>query len=286
MKSKNNVAIIAYVPTVHAGYLKFFRANAYDSSVEMYVLGDEFIRQFPSLVRHLPGVTPEEARRMIRGLNMFISVHILESVSDLEEMRQSNVHFIMPDEDVSHAMAEKYLKSVAVTFDASWKLRWDWGATQAKRRPEGERIISTNDFDRELMRNAFVVADRSPDWWRQIGALLVKDGKVLLAAFNRHLPSEQSEYCYGDPRSNFNQGECIDVSGALHAEVGLIAEAARRGIKTEGCDLYVTTFPCPPCAYACAQTGVRRLYYADGYSLIAGAEELQAKGVEIIHVEM
>jgi dCMP deaminase len=108
----------------------------------------------------------------------------------------------------------------------------------------------------------------------------------LLGAFNQHVPSEQSAYLYGDPRSNFEAGQCIDMSGALHAEAGLIAEAARRGISTEGCDLFVTVFPCPPCAFLWAYSGIKHLYYVDGYSLIAGAETLQAKDVEIIRVEM
>ncbi|MFA4846552.1 MAG: deaminase [Patescibacteria group bacterium] len=282
MSSKSNTVLIAYVPTPHAGYLKFFRA--YAGSV-LYILGDEFIQQFQPLIRHLPGVKPKEAQEMIQSLNIFYDVRILNSVSlTLGIARNSSV--IMPDEDVSHTLANRYFAGVNVSFDNRWRLRWDWGATQKRRRPEGERVISTNEFDRELMRTAFKFAEKSPDWWRQIGALLVKDGKVLLSAFNNHVPSEQSAYCYGDPRSNFEQGQYIGVSGALHAEVGIIAEAARRGISMEGCDLYVTTFPCPPCAYAVAYTGIKRLYYADGYSLVAGAETLQAKGVEIIRVEM
>jgi dCMP deaminase len=277
-----NTALIAYVPVPHAGYLKFFRA--YAGSV-LYILGDELIQQFQSLVRHLPGVSPREAQEMIQSLNIFYDVRILNSVAlTLGIARDSSV--IMPDEDVSHAVAEKYFAGVPITFDNRWRLRWDWGATQQKRRPEGERLISTNELERDLMHFSLRVASHSPDWWRQIGALLVEDGKVLISAFNRHVPSEQSAYCYGDPRSNFEQGQYIDVSGALHAEMGIIAEAARSGVSTTGCDLYVTTFPCPPCAYAIAHTGVKRLFYAEGYSLVAGAETLQAKGVEIIRVQM
>jgi len=279
MKSKSNKTLIAYVASPHAGYLKFFRA--YEGSI-LYVLGDEFIRDFPPLVRNLPAVRPEEAQEMIRALGIFSDVRIF-SPANLNAVRK--LHVIMPDEDVSHALAEKYFENTVV-FDGRWRLRWDWGASKASRRPEGERKISIDELDRELMRSAFRDARRSPDWWRQIGALFVKEGMVLLAACNQHVPSEQSAYCYGDPRSNFEPGQNIDVSGALHAEAGIVAEAARRGISMRGCSLYVTTFPCPPCAYLCSFTGIKRLYYVDGYSLVAGAEVLEAKGVEIIRVEM
>ncbi|MCR4275928.1 MAG: deaminase [Candidatus Parcubacteria bacterium] len=281
MESKSSSVLIAYVASPHAGYLKFFRA--YEGSI-LYILGNEFIREFPALVRHLPGVNPYEARRMLESLDISSSVHVL-TLAMLATVRESPV--VMPDEDVSHAFAEKYLPDQAITFDGNWRLRWDWGATQKNRRPEGERVISVDELDRELMRSAFREANCSPDWWRQIGALLVdENGGVILAAFNHHVPSEQSAYCYGDPRSNFEPGQCIDASLSLHAEAGIFAEACRRGIKTEGCDLYVTTFPCPPCAYLSSFTGIRRLYYVDGYALVAGAEALQAKDVEIIRVQM
>ena len=283
MNSKrNDTIVVAYVPTPHAGYLKFFRA--YEGST-LYILGNEFILHFSALTRHLPGVDPKEVQTMIQGLHIFKEVHILR-LRTLSLGPFWNKTVVMPDEDVSHAVAEKYFASVPITFDNRWRLRWDWGATQAKKRPEGESIISIDELDRDLMRFASGIASHSPDWWRQIGALLVKERCVLLSAFNQHVPSEQSAYCYGDPRSNFEQGQYIEVSGALHAEVGIIAGAARRGISMEGCDLYVTTFPCPPCAYACAYTGIKRLFYVDGYSLVAGAEVLKAKGVEIIRVEM
>jgi dCMP deaminase len=109
---------------------------------------------------------------------------------------------------------------------------------------------------------------------------------VLLAAFNTHLPSQQSAYVMGDPRGNFKPGECIDASLAAHGEVSVIAEAANRGLSTKGCDLYVTTFPCPPCAASVALSGVHRVFYIDGYSRIEGAAALISRGVQIVRVEL
>ena len=276
---RSDTVLVAYVPTPHAGYLRLFRAHEHRI---LYVLGEELIAGFPSLVRHLPGVRPMDAVSMIRALDIFPDVRIL-TPGELDAVRQSE-SIAMPDEDVAHALAEKYFAGIAIMFDGRWRLRWDWRATQKNRRPDDERVISHGDFDLEMMRTAYAIAQDSPDWWRQIGALLARDGAVLLSAFNRHLPSDQSAYCYGDPRSNCEQGEHIELSLALHAEAGIIAEASKRGIRTEGCDLYVTTFPCPPCAYLLAHTGIKKLFYSDGYSLVAGAEVLQAKGVEIIRV--
>lgn len=283
MKStKVDTVLIAYVATPHAGYLKFFRA--YEGNV-LYILGNKFIKEFPSLVRHLPGVTPEESKKMTEALGIFSEVHILTPIM-LDTVR--HLQIVMPDEDVSRAFRKKYLLvGTQVSFDDRWKLRWDWGATQVNRRPEFEHAISRDEFDRDFMRQAQDAAKKSPDWWRQIGAVLVgKDKTVRLVCFNQHVPSEQSAYCSGDPRSNFEPGESIEVSSALHAEAGIFAEVAKRGIRTQGCYLFVTTFPCPPCAYLCANTGIRRLYYLEGYVRLEGAEVFQKKGVEIIRVEV
>ena len=43
-------------------------------------------------------------------------------------------------------------------------------------------------------------------------------------------------------------------------------------------------FPCPPCATLLANCGIRRLFFFEGYSLVAAQEILEGKGVEIIHV--
>lgn len=281
MNSVPETVLVAYVPTPHRGYIEFFKAHR---GVILYVLGKEIISEFQPLVRNLPANEPEDVARMIETLDLFREVRIL-TPSGLDEVgRKSRI--IMPDEEVSRAVADKYLPTGDVSFDGAWRLRWHWDAVQQQRKPEDERVISVDELDRELMRTAFTTAERSSDWWRQVGALFVRDGQIQLVAYNQHLPSEQSPYVYGDPRSNFGPGQSIDISSALHAEVGVISEAAKRGIAMEGGDLYVTTFPCPPCAYACANSGIKRLYYANGYSLIEGAEVLRSRGVEIIHVDM
>lgn len=276
MSSAADRVLVAYVPVPHAGYLALFRK--YPEAV-VYVLGEEFIKEFQPLVRNLPAVTPEEVCRMIHALGFVKEVRILHP-QDIASLPDS---IVMPDEDVSHSVAERYLADRAVDFDASWKLRWHWDAVHQHHPPE-TGTVSREERDRALMQRAKNEAQRSPDWWRQIGALLAKEGEPLLVAYNTHLPSEQSAYVYGDPRSNFGPGERIDATLSLHAEAGLIAEAARRGISTAGCDVYVTTFPCPPCANILAKAGIQRLYFSEGYSLVAGAESLTQNGVDIIRV--
>ncbi|MCC7500815.1 hypothetical protein IT396_03385 [Candidatus Nomurabacteria bacterium] len=272
--------LVAYVAAPHGGYLKFFRA--YPGGT-LWVLGADLVSEFSSLTRNLPAPTPEETATMIRSLGIFDQVSVLTK-DKLSFVVHSDI--VMPDEDVSRVLADAYFPNAQVTFDGRWRLRYDRTATLNKQVPDVDTEVSFTEFDRTFMRSASETAQRSPDWWRQVGSVLVRDGKPLLVSFNQHLPSEQTAYLFGDPRSNFDAGQHIDFSLALHSEVAVLTAAARRGIKTEGCDLYVTTFPCPPCASACISAGLRRLYFAEGYSLVAALETLKAFNVEVIRVQM
>ena len=277
MNSVGKSALIAYVPAPHRGYLTLFRKY---QDRTLYILGNEFVSEFQSLVRNLPAPDPKEVCTMVQALGILREVRLLEPTM-LDNL--AGLSIVMPDEDVSRAFAQTHLAGADVTFDGSWRLRFDWGAVTANKTPDGD-VISHAKLDQELMREATNQATRSPDWWRQVGAVLARAGLPLITAYNTHFPSEQSSYLEGDPRSNFGPGERIEVSAALHAEIAVLTEAARRGIATEGCDLYVTTFPCPPCAYAVANSGVKRLFYETGYSLLAGAEALTSRGVALIRV--
>ena len=105
------------------------------------LFGDEFIKEFPSLVRHLPGVTPEEVQKMIQSLRIFSDVRIF-TTKEIDTLLWLPNVVVMPDEDVSRVVGKKIsVSNRSVMFDGIWRLRWDWGATQAKRRPENEQMI-------------------------------------------------------------------------------------------------------------------------------------------------
>jgi len=282
MASRSNKTLIAYVPSPHRGYVQLF--EKYAGGV-LFVLGPDIIADFQPLVRNLPANDPSDVVMMVQSLGIFSDVRMMTKGTIRSVVGMANI--VMPDEEVSRAVANQYLKGCEVKFEDTWRLRWHWEEATKKTVPVEEGvIISKSEFDREMMTKALGLAEKSPDWWRQIGALLVRDGKVLLAGYNQHVPHEQSLYLEGDPRSNFEPGQHIEVSSALHAEAGVIATAAARGIKTEGCDMYVTTFPCPQCAYYLAEARLVRLFFTEGYSLVSGADTLRAKGVEIVRVDM
>jgi len=149
------------------------------------------------------------------------------------------------------------------------------------------RVISETEFDKEIMTSALEESKKSPDWWRQIGAILVRGKLPMIIAHNTALPSEYTLNALGDPRSNFDAGEAQykDLGKFIHGEANVIAQAAKQGISTEGASLYVTTFPCPACAKLLAVAGIKEVYYSKGYSMLDAEDILKAFGVKITLVK-
>jgi dCMP deaminase len=146
--------------------------------------------------------------------------------------------------------------------------------------------VSNSKFDAEMVKRAFEVAKRSPDIWRHVGAVLADGEKVLAESFNRSLTTPNTSWAEGNPRNLFNQGDGIDMSTFMHAEAGLIAAAAKAGQSLQGKTIYVTTFPCPPCAMLIAESGIAACRFAHGYSLLDGMRVMREAGVDVKRVEV
>ena len=106
----------------------------------------------------------------------------------------------------------------------------------------------------------------------------------MITTYNRHLPDNHTPYIVGDVRSQFHAGEHFELTSAIHAEAAAIAQAAKRGLPTQGATLVVTDFPCPVCAKLIAAAGIKTVYFCRGYSLLDGEEILRSFGVQMIQV--
>jgi dCMP deaminase len=279
MPSTNSAAaraIVAYVPALHAGYVAFFERH---KDTPIFVLGKSFIDAYPRLNRDLRALKPQESAQALCALGFTATV--LE-IADVEKT-PSFSSIILPDEDVSRDFAEKYLQGREAVFESVF-LRWDGKMPDRQKEVSPDRVTSTEELDREFMKEAVTEGQRSPDWWRQIGGVLVKDGKALFKAHTQHFPSDHALDIFGTPRSNYDAGERPDVYIAMHGEAGLIAEAAKAGVATSGAFIYTSTFPCINCAFLIARSGIAKVYYKEGYSNLDSEGVLKSAGVEIIFV--
>ena len=267
--------VVAYVPVVHQGYVDFFKLV---KPQQVWLIGREFTDLLRPLQKDIRALDPASVAKQLTVLLPSCQVNVWSQANQPAD--QQHLKVIMPDELVSRAFAQRYLSPAQVRF-ASVFLRWDSSKSLAQTPVKPDHRVSKSEFDRQIIAQAKELAIKSADWWRQVGAVLVKNDRVLLTAYNHHLPGEQQPYIDGDPRADFHQGEYLKLSTAIHAEADLIAQAAKQGIAIAGASLYVTTFPCPVCAKLVAAAGIKRLYYLDGYSVLDGEQVLKAAGVAL-----
>lgn len=269
--------LVAYIPVLHSGYEKFFERHR-DADV-LALFGPQTVSRFDWLRKDLRRLSFERLLQTVRGWGIFKEVDFLEDVPR-DKLELADL-IVMPDETECREIAQADFSGLPVSFDPVF-LRYDKKRTEEVRLPSAKNI-STPEAIR-LMKICLDESVYSPDWWIQVGALLVRDGEIIIAAHNIHKPDDREALFKGDPRSNYTRGINIELTLVEHAERVIIGEAARRGIAIKGCDLYVTHFTCPPCAYQVVHTGIRRLFFRYGYSILEAEENLTAAGIELFQV--
>ncbi|MGD0977296.1 MAG: hypothetical protein ABR875_03320 [Minisyncoccia bacterium] len=280
--------IIAYVPVVHRGYLELFKKYP---DAQIYIFGSDIISRFPQLRKDLRALNPNEIKRMLTAtLALAEEVRILDW-RDLDcfwRAKKNKLSIIMPGEDICRDLAEKYLPGIEIQFENVF-LRYDKTRTLKEDLVDPDVVMSCDELDRHFMGIAVGESQKSEDWWRQVGAILVRKSyngsQVILVRHNEHMPTSYSLYIQGDPRGNYSKGLNYEFSTAIHAEAGVIATAANWGISTHGLSLYTSTFPCPPCAKILALSGIENLYFRSGYSVLGGQELLKQHNIRIIQVK-
>lgn len=271
-------SLIAYVPVLHAGYMKWFSKHW---SSTLFLIGREYaVDVLPRLNRNIAAIPADMLARTIRMENLIRRVEIFAP-----SRIHSDRSYIMPDEDVSHALYGKYLRpfNPEVRFENIF-LRYDMMAVKRESPVMADLKVSRDEVDALRLKVARKVASQSPDWWRQVGAVLFRGNECLAYECNRHYPDEYHAGIFGDPRMNYDAGEHGKYL-SLHAEKAVIAMCADRGISTHGTSLYVTVFPCEDCARVIRVAGIKRVFFEEGYSSLDAQNVLRDADIEIIQVK-
>ncbi len=275
---------LLYLPVLHEGYRQFL-ASCQKLDVLYLIEQSWLVDKFDQLnylrkdIRCLP---LDLAQTAVESWQVAKTVQGIGREQDLPQLNPKDQVYLS-DDDIGQALATLWpdLKPQLQPIF----LRWDRDAALEKRQVETQNQITGQAFVQKYMSQAFQVASQSSDWWRHVGAVLLSsDGEVLITAANRHQPNDQTPYTLGDTRALFKQGEYIEMSTALHAESAVIGAAAKLGISTAGCQLYVTDFPCPYCARLVAAAGISQLFFARGYTVLDGEQILQNAGVNLVRV--
>jgi dCMP deaminase len=166
-------------------------------------------------------------------------------------------------------------------------------------------------FINAYMDTAYRFAKLSPAKRRQVGAIVVKDDRIISIGYNG-MPvgwdneCEYKDYMSGDAGGWLDPDEIeerwpfkeydpevqsnrryrlVTKDEVLHAESNAIAKLAKSNDSGLGADLFVTTSPCIHCAKLIHQSGIGRVFYSEEYKDDAGIKFLEKSGVIVSQIE-
>ena len=122
-------------------------------------------------------------------------------------------------------------------------------------------------WDEYFMQIAHQVATRSTCLRRHVGAVIVRDKRILTTGYNGAPSGVQHCDVAGCLREEMGipSGQRQEICRGLHAEQNAIIQAALHGVSTEGATIYTTHQPCITCAKMIINAGIRRAVSASSY---------------------
>ena len=126
---------------------------------------------------------------------------------------------------------------------------------------------SRPSWDEYFMDITRVVATRSTCLRRQVGAVVVKDKRLLTSGYNgapQGLAHCLEVGCLRE-RMGISSGQRHELCRGLHAEQNAIVQAALHGVGIAGSTIYCTHQPCSACAKMIINAGIRRIVFEFPY---------------------
>lgn len=127
-----------------------------------------------------------------------------------------------------------------------------------------------------FMDIAKAVATRATCDRKHVGAVIVRDNRILSTGYNGSIPG--APHC-DEVGHMMEDGHCVRT---VHAEANAIMQAARHGVRLEGSTIYTTASPCWPCFQKIVTAGIKTIVFGELYRdprIHAFAEQ---SGIELV----
>jgi dCMP deaminase len=138
-------------------------------------------------------------------------------------------------------------------------------------------------WDEYFMEIATLVSKRSTCLRRKVGAVLVKERRILATGYNG-TPTKIT-HCWdtGCLRAKLNipSGERHELCRGLHAEQNVLLQAALYGISLRDSALYCTNQPCLICAKMLINAGIKEVVTKGDYPDKMAREFLKQAGIKL-----
>ena len=138
-------------------------------------------------------------------------------------------------------------------------------------------------WDEYFLDVARLVAKRATCLRRSVGAVLVKDKRILATGYNGAPSGLKHCADVGCMRQKLKipSGERHELCRALHAEQNALIQASLYGISVKGSILYATCQPCVICAKMLINAGIKEIVIAGAYPDKLAADFLKEAGIKI-----
>jgi len=132
-----------------------------------------------------------------------------------------------------------------------------------------------------------LVAERSTCLRRAVGAVLVKDKRILSTGYNGAPANLKHCLEVGCLREQLGveSGKMHELCRGIHAEQNAIIQAAYHGVSVKGAAIYCTNQPCSICARMIINAGIVKIYYQSGYADFLAKDLLAEAQIELEQIE-
>jgi dCMP deaminase len=146
-----------------------------------------------------------------------------------------------------------------------------------------ETVRKRPGWDEYFMSFARLAAARSTCLRRQVGAVIVRDRRIISTGYNGAPSGVKHCLEIGCLREQMNvpAGERHELCRGLHAEQNAIIQAALHGVSTHGGTIYCTHLPCSICAKMLINAGVMDVVVEAGYPDGLAEEMFSEAGVRV-----
>jgi len=148
-----------------------------------------------------------------------------------------------------------------------------------------EERLSWDDYFMEITK---LVARRSTCMRRHVGAVIVRDRRILATGYNgapRGLRHCSETGCLRE-KMNIPSGQNQELCRGLHAEQNAIIQSALFGVSIENSQIYTVTQPCVVCAKMIINAGIKRIVFDEPYPDPLSEELIKEAGIELINIKL
>ena len=147
---------------------------------------------------------------------------------------------------------------------------------------------SRPSWDNYFMEIAFLVASRSTCLRRKVGAVIVREKRILATGYNgapKGLPHCLDVGCLRE-KLKIPRGERHELCRGIHAEQNAIIQASTFGSSIDGGVIYTTHYPCSLCMKIILNASIKQVFYIIGYPDYLAKSIAKEGGLKMIQLHL